>query len=50
MNKKCINSALNCKACPAFNRVSFDHRIVSANIHLSLRRNKTQITKASQYD
>ena len=45
MNKKCINSALNCKAFSSFEGVSSDHRIVMAKIRLSLRRNTTQITK-----
>ena len=38
---KWINSALNCDVY-SFKRVSSDHRIVTAKIHLSLRRNKKQ--------
>ena len=49
-NKKWINSAVNCEACTSFEGVSFDCRIVSVKILLSLHRNKPQIIKASQYD
>ena len=45
-----INSTLNCDAYSSFERVSSDHRIVLANIHLSLRRKMTQKVKASQYN
>ena len=41
INKKWINSALNCEAYSSFKGLSSDHRIVTAKIRLSLRRNKT---------
>ena len=44
INKKWINSALNFVAYPFFEGVSFDHRIVTAKIRLSLRRNKKKKT------
>ena len=33
-----------------FKRISYDHRIVTAKIHLCLLINKTQVMKVSQYD
>ena len=45
MNKKWINSALNCKAYSSFERVSSDLRIATAKIRLSLRRNAKQATE-----
>ena len=45
MNKKWINSALNCEADSSFEGVSSDHRIVIAKIHPNLCRNRTQTTK-----
>ena len=42
MNKKGVNSALNCKAHSSFEGVSSNYRIVSVKIRLSLRRNKKQ--------
>ena len=50
MNKKWINSALNCETCSSFEGVSSDHGIVTAKIHLSQRRNASQTTKTSHYD
>ena len=45
---KWINCTLNSNAYFSFERVSFDHRIVSAKIHLSLCRNKKLIVKTSE--
>ena len=42
INKKLINSALNCEVKFSFEEVPSDHRIVSTKIFLSLRRNKKQ--------
>ena len=50
MNKKWINSALNCEAYSSFEGVSSDHRIVTAKIHLSLLKNSMQTTKTAHYD
>ena len=50
MNKKWINSALNCKAYSSFEGVSSDHQIITAKIRLSLRRNTAQTTKTAHYD
>ena len=44
INKKWNNSALNCEAYSSFEGVSFDHRIVTAKIRLSQRRNTAQTT------
>ena len=45
-----MNSILNCEAYSSFEGVSYDHRIVSAKICLSLRRNTTQTVKGLRYD
>ena len=55
MNKKWINSSLNCEAYSAFKGVSSDHRIVPAKERLCLRRNVAQTTTTTtttttQYD
>ena len=50
MNKKWINSTLNCKAYSSFESVSSDHRIVTAKISLSLHWNTTQTIKTTHYD
>ena len=50
MNKKRINSALDCVAYSSFEGVSSDNRIVIAKIRLSQRRNSMQITKTTHYD
>ena len=42
INKKWKNSAMNCEAYSSFKGVSSDHRIVTAKIRLSLRKNATQ--------
>ena len=41
---------MNCEAYPSFEGVFSDHRIVSAKIQLSLRRNTAQITTTVHYD
>ena len=50
LNKKWINGALNCEAYSSFEGVSSDHRIVTAKIRLSLRRNVVQTTTTVQYE
>ena len=50
INKKWNNSALNCKAYSSFEGVSSDHRIVTAKIRLSLRRNTIQTTTTVHYE
>ena len=50
LNKKWINSAMNCEAYSSFEGVSTDHRIVTAKIRLSLRKNKKQTGKTVRYD
>ena len=42
INKKGENSAINCEAYSSFDGVSSDHRIVTAKIRLSIRRNATR--------
>ena len=49
-NKKWNNSALNCEAYSSFEVVSSDHRVVTAKIRLSLRRNATRTTTTVHYD
>ena len=50
MNKKWNNSSLNCEAYSSFEGVYSDHRIVTAKIQLSLRRNMTRTTITVHYD
>ena len=50
INKKWIKNAQNCVAYYSFEGLSSDHRIVTAKIHLSLHKNKTQIAKTNHYD
>ena len=50
INKKWKNSAMNCEAYSSFEGVSSDHRIVTAKIRLSLRRNATRIATTKHYD
>ena len=50
INKKWNNSALNYEAYSSFEGVSSDHRIVTAKIRLSLRRNTNRITTTVHYD
>ena len=48
--KKWNNSAVNCKAYSLFEGVFTDHRIVTAKIRLSLRKNATRTTTTAHYD
>ena len=50
INKKWKNSAINCKAYSSFEGVSSDHRIVTAKIRLSLRKNATRTATTKHYD
>ena len=50
INKKWKNSAMNCEACSSFEGVSSDHRIVTAKIRLSLRKNATRTATTKHYD
>ena len=50
INKKWKNGTINCEAYFPFEGVSSDHRIVSAKIRLSLRRNVTRTATTKQYD
>ena len=49
-NKKWKNSAMNCETYSSFKGVSSDHRIVTAKIRLSLRKNTTQTATTKNYD
>ena len=50
INKKWKNSAMNCEAYSSFEGVSSDHRIVTAKIRQSLRKNTTRTVTAKHYD
>ena len=50
MNKKWKNRAINCDAYSSFEGVSSDHRIVTAKIRLSLRKNATRTATSKHYD
>ena len=50
VNKKWINSALNCEIYSSFGGESSDHRIVTVKKRLSLRGNAAQTTTTAQYD
>ena len=50
INKKWKNSAMNCEAYSSFEGVSTDHRIVTAKIRLSLRKNAKGIATTKHYD
>ena len=50
INKKWNNTTLNCEAYSSFEGVSSDHRIVTAKIQLSLRRNTARTTTTVLYD
>ena len=50
INKKWKNSAMNCEAYSFFKGVSSDHRIVTAKIRLSLRKNVTRTAITKNYD
>ena len=50
INKKWKNSAMNCEAYSSFEGVSSNHRIVTAKIWLSLRKNATWTATTKHYD
>ena len=50
INTKWINSAMNCEAYSSFEGISSEHRIVTAKLRLSLRRNKKQTSKSVRYN
>ena len=50
INKKWKNSAMNCEAYSSFEGVSSDHRIVTAKIRLSQRKNATRTATTKHYD
>ena len=50
INKKWKNSAMNCEAYSSFEGVSSDHRIITAKIRLSLRKNATHTATTKHYD
>ena len=50
INKKWKNSALNCEAYSSFEGGSTDHRIVTAKIRLSLRKNAKRTATTKHYD
>ena len=50
INKKWKNSAMNCKAYSSFEGLSTDHRIVTAKIQLSLRKNAKRTATTKHYD
>ena len=50
INKKWKNSAINCEAYSSFEGVSSNHRIVTAKLQLSLRKNATQTATTKHYD
>ena len=49
INRKWKNSVMNCGAYSTFEGVSSDHRIVTAKIRLSLRKNATQTVTTGPY-
>ena len=50
MNKKWKISAMNCEAYSSFEGVSSDHRIVTAKIRISRRKNATRTATTKHYD
>ena len=50
INKKWKNRTINCEAYSYFEGVSSDHRIVTAKIRLSLRKNATRTATTKHYD
>ena len=44
------NTAMNCETYSSFEGVSFDHRIVTAKIRLSLRKNAKRTATTKHYD
>ena len=47
INKKWKNSVQNCRAYNSFNSIASDHRIITADIKLSLRANKRKIVNSN---
>ena len=50
INKKWKNSAINCESHSSFEGVSSDHRIVTAKIRLTLRKNAARTASTKHYD
>ena len=50
INRKWKNSAMNCEVYSSFEGVSSDHRIVTAKLWLSLRKNATRTATNKHYD
>ena len=50
INRKWKNNAMNCEAYSSCEGVSSDHRIVTAKVQLSLRKNATRKAKTKHYD
>ena len=50
INKKWKNSAMNCEVYSSFEGVSSDHRIVTAKLRLSPRKNATRTATTKHYD
>ena len=50
INRKWKNSVMNCEAYSSFEGVSSDHRIVTAKVRLSLRKNATRKATTKHYD
>ena len=50
INRKWKNCAMNCEAYSSFEGVSSDHRIVTAKLRLSLRKNATRTATTKHYD
>ena len=50
INRKWKNSAMNCEAYSSFEGVISDHRIVTAKVRLSLRKNATRKATTKHYD
>ena len=50
INRKWKNSAMNCEAYSSFGGVSSNHRIVTAKVRLSLRKNTTRKATTKYYD
>ena len=50
INRKWKNSVMNCEAYSSFEGLSSDHRIVTAKVRLSLRKNATRTATTKHYD
>ena len=50
VNKKWRNSAIDYQACNTFHPIQSDHRPCATKTSISLRKNKTSITKNIHYD